>query len=442
MQSRFVDFVRSNNLLHSDDKILLGVSGGIDSMVMLNLFYKAGFKIAVAHCNFSLRGEESDGDEQLVALVCEEKGIKLHQIKFETERYAAENKLSIQVAARNLRYNWFNSLCDDHGYNKIAIAHNRDDVAETVILNLTRGTGLKGLSGIKMVNGMVIRPLLNFSRNDIVTYAQEHLIAFHEDSSNSSVKYARNRIRHNVLPELEKLNPSAKRSIAETANHVHEAWNLVEDYLLKLKKEVVTIVKDKVLYSIPALLNEKYSKLFLFEELSQYGFSYDTIEQVVESLHSQAGKMFYSSTHQLLRDREYFVLIERHEVEQSVVKIDKDCQSIDNPVSLKFDLVDRTDVLDVANDPFVATLDYDKLIFPLELRPWQSGDKFMPFGMANLKKISDFLIDQKISLVEKGKVYVLTSNNEIVWVVGMRIDNRFKITENTKRLMISSVINY
>ncbi|HCT29317.1 MAG TPA: tRNA lysidine(34) synthetase TilS [Bacteroidales bacterium] len=442
MQSRFIDFALSNNLLHSDDKILLGVSGGIDSMVMLNLFYKAGFNFSVAHCNFSLRGNESDGDEHLVIDVCREKGIKLHRIKFETGRYAIDNKLSIQVAARDLRYRWFNSLCDEHGYNKIAIAHNRDDVAETVIFNLSRGTGLKGLSGIKVVNGRVIRPLLAFSRNEIVDYAKENQIHFRDDSSNSSVKYARNRIRHNVLPELEKLNPSVKKSIAETASHIHEAWNLVENYLLKLKEKVVTFENEKVLYSIQLLLNERYCKLFLLEELVPYGFSHDSIEQVVESLQSQPGKIFYSSTHQLLRDRKHFVLTEKHKEEQSVVKIDKDCKSINNPVSLKFDLVDRPDVLDLINDPFVATLDYDKLIFPLELRLWQPGDRFMPFGMNQFKKISDFLIDKKVSLVDKEKVYVLISNDDIVWVVGYRIDNRFKITENTKRLMISRVVSY
>ncbi len=434
MQSKFVDFVRSNNLIHADDKVLLGVSGGIDSMVMLNLFYKAGFNFSVAHCNFSLRGEESDGDEQLVVRVCNEKGIKLHQIRFETEMFANDNKLSIQVAARNLRYDWFSSLCDEHGYNKIAIAHNRDDVAETVILNLTRGAGLKGLSGIKKVNGRVIRPLLDFSRNEIITYAKEHQIAFREDSSNSSVKYARNRIRHNVLPELEKLNPSTKRSIAETASHVHEAWSLVEDYLLKLKKEVVTIESDKVLYSLQALLREKYSKLFLFEELTQYGFSHNTVEQVSQSFHGQSGKVFYSSTHQLLHDREFLVLTERKEFEKMIVKIDEKCELVDSPVNLKFHLINKTEIIDIPRNSKVASLDFDKLQFPLELRPWNSGDKFMPFGMAQFKKVSDFLIDLKVSMIDKEKVYVLTSNNEIVWVVGMRIDNRFKVDDLTAKI--------
>ncbi len=434
MQSRFIDFIRANNLVSANEKILLAVSGGVDSMVMLNLFHKTGFSFSVAHCNFSLRGQESDGDESLVTKICAEKGIELFCIRFETEKYAQDNKQSIQVAARNLRYDWFNRLCDKHRFNKIAIAHNRDDVAETVILNLTRGTGLKGLSGIKLINGKVIRPLLDFSRNEIVAYAKEHLVIFREDSSNSSVKYARNRIRHNVLPELEKLNPSVKRSIAEMANHVHESWNLIEDYLLKLKKEIVYVEKEKVLYSIQSLLNEKYSKLFLFEELNLYGFSYDTIEQITKSFHSQSGKVFYSTTHQLLHDRDYFVLTERDEVERAIVMIDKGCKSIGSPLTLRIDIINKSDFFEIPKEPEFALLDFEKLTFPLELRLWQAGDKFMPLGMDQFKKISDFLIDLKVPLVDKDKVYVLTSNNEIVWVVGMRIDNRFKVDKMTQSI--------
>ena len=436
MQSKFIDFIKSNNLVASSDKILLGVSGGIDSMVMLHLFKKSGFDISTAHCNFTLRGEESDGDEQLVEHECEINGIKLHRIRFETEKYSEEHKLSIQVAARNLRYDWFNKLCDEFGYTKIAIAHNRDDVAETFILNLTRGTGLKGLSGIKVINGKVIRPLLFASRDEITRYAAQNTVSFRNDSSNASVKYARNRIRHNVLPELEQLNPSAKKAIAETAKHVHESWCLVEDYLTNLKAKLVKQETNRTLFDIQGLSKEKYSKLFLFEELSTFGFSYETLEQVVASIHGQSGKMFYSSTHQLLRDRAFFILTERKETDHSIVLIDKDCKSIDFPIKLKFDFFENSDSFAIQRDSSIADLDFSKLIFPLQLRPWQPGDKFMPFGMDKFKKVSDFLIDQKVSLVEKDKVYVLTSNGEIVWVVGMRIDNRFRITSETSKFFM------
>lgn len=434
MQSRFVDFVRSNNLIHSDDRVILGVSGGIDSMVMLHLFYKTGFNFSVAHCNFSLRGEESDGDEALVTKICHEKSIDLHCIRFETEKYAEENKVSIQVAARELRYGWFNKLCNEEGFNKIAIAHNRDDVAETVILNLIRGSGLKGLSGIKLVNGKVIRPLLEFSRDEIVNYAKDNSISFREDSSNSSVKYSRNRIRHNILPELEKINPSVKKSIAQAAVHVNESLNLVEDYLASIRNSIVVDESYYSKYSIPKLLNEKHCKLFLFEELVPFGFSYDSIEQALHSIKGQSGKKIYSSTHQLVRDREYLILSKLNEHENQVVLINKDFDQIEFPFPLIFEAIGYFGNIEIPKDPHIAVFDYNKLTFPLELRVWHPGDRFMPFGMSNFKKVSDFLIDQKISIVEKERVHVITSNGEIIWVVGLRIDNRFKIDKGTQKI--------
>lgn len=440
MQSRFVDFIHKNSLVSEKDRILLGVSGGIDSMVMLNLFHKSGFDVSVAHCNFSLRGEESDGDEQLVVHECEINGIKLHQVKFETEFYAAKNKLSIQVAARNLRYEWFNSICKEYGYNLIAIAHNRDDVAETVIINLTRGTGIKGLCGIKAKQGVIIRPLLFAGRDEIVRYAALNNIRYREDSSNASVKYTRNRIRHNVIPELEKLNPSAKASIASTALHLQEAWSLVDGYLNQLKQRLVRNEGDKKLISIQELKNEPYSKLFLLEELGEFGFTPDTIEQINESIKSQSGKVFYSSTHQLLRDREFFILSERKESDNSIVKIDSDCTSIDFPIKLSFRIVDNSESFKIPRESSIAVLDFNKLKFPLTLRPWQPGDKFMPLGMDKYKKVSDFLIDQKVSLVEKEQIYVLLSDDKIAWVLGKRLDERFKISLQTKKIWYASLI--
>ncbi|NOU18372.1 MAG: tRNA lysidine(34) synthetase TilS [Bacteroidales bacterium] len=439
MQSRFVDFIRKNNLVSEKDRILLGVSGGIDSMVMLNLFHKSGFDVSVAHCNFSLRGEESDGDEQLVVYECEINGIKLHRVKFETELYAAKNKLSIQVAARNLRYEWFNSICKDYGYNLIAIAHNRDDVAETVIINLTRGTGIKGLGGIKAKQGTIIRPLLFAGRDEIVRYATLNGIRFREDSSNASVKYARNRIRHNVIPELEKLNPSAKASIASTALHVQEAWSLVDSYLNQLKQRLVKNEGEKILISIHGLKNEPYSKLFLLEELSEFGFTPDTIEQINESINSQPGKIFYSSTYQLLRDREFFILSERKESDISIVKIDSDCSSIDFPIKLNFRIVDNSESFKIPRESSIAVLDFERLKFPLTLRPWQPGDKFMPLGMDKFKKVSDFLIDQKVSLVEKEQIYVLLSDDKIAWILGKRLDERFKVLPSTDKIWCATI---
>jgi len=440
MQSRFVDFIRKNNLLSEKDKILLGVSGGIDSMVMLSLFHNAGFDVSVAHCNFSLRGDESDGDEELVIHECELNGLTLHRVRFDTEGYAKTNKLSIQVAARNLRYNWFASICKDFGYTKLAIAHNRDDVAETVIINLARGTGLKGLSGIKSKQGIIIRPLLFAGRDEITRFATLHNIRYREDSSNASVKYARNRIRHNVIPELEKLNPSAKASIYSTANHVQEALVLVESYVNTLRSKVVKEDGGNIFISIQSLKDEPHCKFFLFEELTPFGFSPDVIEQINESIKGQTGKVFYSSTHQLLHDRDYLVLAQRKELDRQIITFDSDCESLDYPLKINFKVNDNSETLIIPHDCNIAFLDFDKLTFPLTLRPWQPGDRFMPFGMDGLKKVSDFLIDQKVSLFEKESVYVLESGHDIIWVVGKRIDNRYRISNQTKRIWIAKCL--
>jgi len=442
MQSRFVDFIRKNNLLTEKDKVLLGVSGGIDSMVMLSLFHKSGFKVSVAHCNFSLRGEESDGDEELVQHVCELNGIPLHRIRFETENFAKANKISIQLAARNLRYEWFNSICNEFGYAKLAIAHNRDDVAETVLINLTRGTGLKGLTGIKPKHDNIIRPLLFAGRDEIIRYAIHEGIQYREDSSNASVKYARNRIRHNVLPELEKLNPSAKASIASAAQHVQEAWDLVASYIHGLKSKLIKVENGKLFISIQGLKEEPHAKFFLIEELMTFGFTPDTIEQIYDSVKGQSGKLFYSPTHQLLRDREFMILAEREESDTTTLEIESGCHEIDYPVRLTFHQIENSPALKVPNDSNIAALDVDKLTFPIKLRPWQPGDKFMPFGMDRFKKVSDFLVDQKISMFEKDNIYVMESKGDIVWVVGKRIDNRFKISNQTTKIwMVNCLLN-
>jgi tRNA(Ile)-lysidine synthase len=441
MQSRFVDFIRKNNLLTEKDKILLGVSGGIDSMVMLHLFHKSGFEVSVAHCNFTLRNEESDGDEKLVNHVCELNGIKLYKNRFETEHFAISNKLSIQVAARNLRYDWFNRICNEFGYTKLAIAHNRDDVAETVLINLTRGTGLKGLTGIKAKNDNTIRPLLFAGRDEITRYAIQENIQYREDSSNSSVKYARNRIRHNVIPELENLNPSAKESIVTTARHVQEAWELVASYINTMKSKLVKIDNGKQFFSIQDLKEEPHAKFFLIEELMVFGFTPDAIEHIYDSLKGQPGKVFYSPTHQLLRDRDFLILAERKELDSLILDIEAGSELIDYPIKLRFKVIDNDESIKVVHDSNLATLDFEKLSFPMRLRPWLPGDKFMPFGMDNFKKVSDFLVDQKVSLFEKNNVYVLESGGDIVWVVGKRIDNRFKISDKTSKIWIANCLS-
>ena len=435
MQSRFIDFIKEKNLITKDDAILLGVSGGIDSMTMLYLFQKAGFKIGVAHCNFNLRGEEADGDELFVKRYCLLNGIALHSIKFDTKQYAHENKLSIQVAARELRYAYFDEICKEHKYTKVAIAHNLNDVTETVLLNLTRGTGIKGLAGIKAINGNIIRPLLFVTRQEIVEFAKNNGIKFREDSSNATIKYKRNFIRHKIIPELRHLNPSVDRAIADTANHLQEVEWLVEEQLKSIRERVVSRKDNEILFSVSALNEERSAKFFLVEELAPFGFSPSTASAVVDLVNAETGKRIESATHVLYKDREFLVLTPIPEKEVSVAEIDETTEFIEDPLRMKVEVIDEPSGVVVEKDPDVAFLDYGKLSFPLTLRKWQPGDKFIPFGMKGYKKISDFLVDIKVAANQKNSVMVLVSENEIIWVVGYRIDDRYKIGANSKKVL-------
>ena len=435
MQDRFINFIRENNLTTPDDSILLGVSGGIDSMVMLHLFLKSGFKIAVAHCNFSLRADESDGDEQFVKYYCLMNGIVCHSIKFDTNEYAAENKLSIQVAARELRYAYFEEICKEYKYTKVAIAHNLNDTAETVLINLCRGTGIKGVAGIKVMNGNIIRPLIFATRIEIEDFAKSHDVKYREDSSNSTTKYKRNFIRHKIIPELRYLNPSVDRAIADTANHLQEAVWLVEEQLDRIRDVVISKQGEDTLFSVEALKKERSARFFLVEELNQFGFSPSMASAVVELLNAESGRRVESSTHILYKDREFLILTSKKVKDDSEILISEDTKLISSPIKLKIETLDDISDVKIEKDPDIALLDCSKLQFPLKIRVWQPGDKFIPFGMTGFKKISDFLVDIKVPLHQKNNVYVLLSGDDIAWVIGYRIDNRFRIDEQTSNVI-------
>lgn len=429
-----IDFVREHQLANDQDKILVGVSGGIDSMVLLHLLVHAGFSVGVAHCNFSLRGSESDADEQFVRYHCLMNGIPVHTIKFDTTEYAKENGLSIQVAARELRYAYFEEICKEHKYTRIAIAHNLNDSVETVLLNLTRGTGLKGLTGIKPVNGNIIRPLLFASRNQIEEYAKRYNITYREDSSNATVKYKRNFIRHRVMPLLRELNPSADASIYQTALHLHEAQLLVERQLSQIRREIVKEDSGKVYLDIQKLKNETAANLFLVDFLLGFNFTPATAAEVYGLLESMVGSRVESETHTVYRDRYQLILQPKLSGETHTVQIDINTRRIENPIKLEISIIDYSKEILLDKNPKVASIDMDKLTFPLTIRPWKPGDRFIPFGMSGFKKISDFLIDQKVALANKEKVLVLTSANETVWVIGYRIDNRYRVNKATQRI--------
>lgn len=437
LTTRLSQYISQNELFDQDDKLLVAVSGGIDSTTLLHLLAEGGYKVAIAHCNFGLRGEESDGDEALVRRLQSQYGIKGYYILFDTEKEAANAGESIQMAARRLRYNWFNQLCNEKGYRYIAIAHNADDVAETFFLNLARGTGLKGLTGIKPKTGRVVRPLLFATRQEIVEYANFCKIEHREDSTNAKDKYARNRIRLNVVPELKKINPGFNHTMLENISRLQMVEDLVTQEVNTFKQNAVTATPTAQHISIAKLLENKNSKLLLYEFLCFYGFNSSQLDAIFKSIESGvSGSRFFGRDHILLRDRDELILYATNQEQTAgYYQIHTDTTSIDSPISLKLESIEKVPETTFSKLNSVAYLDYERLHFPLILRKWQNGDEFTPFGMKGRKKLSDFFIDQKMSIHEKENQWLLCSGNDVVWVVGRRSDDRYKVTEETQNIL-------
>lgn len=440
MKVRFKHYIEEHNLFDHNDRILLGVSGGIDSMVMLHLFDLCRFSYAVAHCNFGLRGSESDGDEQLVKDVVAKLGKQIYVNQFNTTEYANVNKQSIQVAARELRYQWFDEICKQNDFKAVAIAHNSNDVAETMLINLTRGTGIKGLTGIKPKKNRIIRPLLFASREEIEVYAAKNGIIYRTDSSNSDIKYARNRIRNVVIPELEKINPAAVNNLCLSASFMAQAWEMISEGHSTFQKNIRTQVGNETRYSIQQLINQSHRLLFMASEFIEYGFASEVIPDIEKSLFAQPGKIFHAPHFLLVRDRDFLILTPKNHSQTSIAFVDVETKSIESPIALSIKIIEQSDKFLVPKSPNFGALDLDKLTFPLTLRPWKAGDWFIPLGMKGKKKISDFLVDQKVALHKKGSVYVLESNGFIAWVIGYRIDDRFKVTGKTKKVWLGETI--
>jgi tRNA(Ile)-lysidine synthase len=436
MLDKLREFIEKRMLCGKEDRILVTVSGGIDSVVLLDLLVRAGFDTGVAHCNFQLRGEESDGDARFTESLAEKYGLDFYKKKFRTRQVALEEGISIQMAARNLRYQWFEETRKRHGYNAIATAHNQDDVLETFFINLSRGTGIRGLTGIPAKAGHVIRPLLFASRASIREYAADHELTFREDSSNASDKYLRNRVRHRILPMLEEQNPSFRQSLIDTMAKLSETEGIFSREMNKLKESMVIINGDRVSIPIRELEKLDAKNTILYEILSDYNFGPSVIEDICQSLLAQPGKQFFSPTHRLVRDREELILTPLTEDEPRRYYLELEEGQIFDPIDLEWVIIDNTENFRIPKDPNTACLDLDLLRFPLILRRWQKGDYFQPLGMQGMKKLSDFLIDEKVSRPDKEKVWLLASGQKILWVIGYRIDERFRITERTWQVLM------
>lgn len=420
---------------------LLAISGGIDSIVMAELYRLSGYNIVIAHCNFRLRGKESRGDEAFVWHYAKSHKIPFHVKHFDTKEYAAKHKLSLQMAARELRYKWLKGLCEKHKYNYLSIAHNSDDAIETFFINLLRGTGIAGLHGIASQQGNIIRPLLGFSRKEIEAFAKKNKIKWREDSSNASDKYERNKIRHHLIPLLEKLQPNARKAINLTIENIGEAEAI---YRKAINTEISKLIEEKngkLLISLKELRQLDHATIYLYEALKEYGFNYSQAKEIAEALDSQPGKIFLSSTHRIILDRMYLIIdhLEASKLDTKNV-IEKSTKGIKTKTfKLGFSAIQKKPGFKPPVSPQIACLDYDKLEFPLTIRKWEKGDKFYPLGMDKPKKLSDFLIDTKVSMSDKEQVSVLISGHKIAWIIGYRIDNRFKIAPATKKLYICNI---
>jgi tRNA(Ile)-lysidine synthase len=419
----------------SDYCYLLALSGGIDSMVMAHIFVNSGYKCAVAHCNFSLRGEESDSDEDMVRLFAGSYGLPFYTIRFDTNKYATENKISTQLAARELRYKWFEELRKKHGFVKIAVAHNSDDNLETFFINLSRGAGLNGLTGIPGNTETIIRPLLCFSRKDIVEYAIANNVQYREDSSNLSDKYLRNKLRHLVLPVLDEINPSFREKALESIAYLDKANQFIEtetEIFLQHK----SFAKGSDIFIPLADIRQFHSKeIRLFYILKTYGFRRNTIANICICVdNAVCGKQFFSSTHCLLIDRTYLIISPAIENSSSYT-LDKDTDMSTEIFGLRCEIVEKNSGFQLLRNKNVGEFDLSKLNFPLILRHCKDGDRFIPLGMKGQKKLSDFFIDAKLPVIEKKRQFVLVSGEHIVWLVGLRPDERFKVTESTEKIL-------
>ncbi len=442
MLEQFQAYINRYHLIAEGEKVILALSGGIDSMVLMDLLLKAKVEFVAAHCNFHLRGEESNGDDWFVRKFAEKRGIQCFVKHFETEKYATNHGISIEMAARDLRYGWFEQLRQELGYDKIAVAHHADDQAETFFINLLRGAGLNGLKGMKPHNGVIIRPLLWASREQIRKYAVENHIVWREDHTNVESVYLRNRIRNQLLPVFDELYPEARQGLYKSLGHLSAENEL---YRALLKEKLAQIVEqDGDVQRLP------YSKIIkaefpepvegptcsfqlLFEWLRQYGFNTDQCHFIFEAMETGIGNKYFSPTHQLVIGRNELQLNEIKSLEDEEIQIEAGQKGITSPIHLCFTQFDKTSDFVIDKSPEVAQLDFDKLKFPLTLRHWRHGDRFHPLGMKGSKLLSDFFVDQKFTEWQKQNIWLLASaNNDILWVVGYRIDDRFKIVNDTK----------
>jgi tRNA(Ile)-lysidine synthase len=429
MFQKFQNHINTNLRFLNGKKLLLAVSGGLDSMVLVNLFQKLDFEVGMAHCNFQLRGIESFGDQEFVQKYANSNRIPIYTTLFDTESFAIDHKMSTQVAARELRYHWFYELLENEGYDFLLTAHHADDNLETFLINLSRGTGLEGLTGIPQQNESIVRPLLPFSREEIENYAKENKIDWREDSSNASDKYLRNKIRHHLVPMLKEMNSDFLASFHKTQSFLQESKLLVQDATEMVYNHVVEEKEESIYINISKLIQLDNYSSYLYQWLKEFNFT--AWNDIYDLVNAQSGKFIVSDEYRLLKDRNFLILSSFSEIGKQEFYVSNDQIQIDFP--LKLSLCKVNDISNVSNT--CIFVNKEMLKFPLKIRKWNEGDYFYPSGMQGKKKVSKFFKDEKFSLLEKEQTWFLCSENEIVWIIGNRADNRFLANKNTNNIL-------
>ena len=417
-----------------DTKLLLAISGGVDSVVLFHLLHKLNYDVSLAHCNFKLRGKESDLDEEFIKNLNQISSNQIFTISFDTEKYAKEHKLSTQIAARELRYNWFQKLITEHKFDYVLTAHHADDNLETFLIHLTRGSGLDGFTGIPKVNGNIVRPLLAFSREEILNYAKDYDLEWREDASNASNKYIRNKIRHQVLPVLKEINPSVLDSFATTIENLQESKQIIEDSIENIASEVLKKEANFIKIDIEKIKELSNPKAYLYQLLKSYHFT--EWNDVYDLLNAQSGKQVFSKTHGLLKDRDVLILskIDLSNSIEMAFQIEEEITEITNPIHLTFEEVFEKST----ENKQTIYVDKDLLKYPLILRKWEKGDYIYPLGMQGKKKLSKYFKDEKFSLIDKENTWLLcNAENQIMWIVNHRQDRRFVKNNNLKISVLS-----
>jgi tRNA(Ile)-lysidine synthase len=432
-------FISDKQLFRPEEKILLTVSGGIDSVVLFYLFIKAGFSFGVAHCNFSLRGSESNEDESFVLDLASRFNIPFYAKRFDTLAFAKENRLSIQLAARELRYKWFEETADSFKYNYIATAHHLNDVIETSLINLSRGTGIAGLHGIPEKTGRIIRPLLFSDRESIHKYALDNNLTWREDRSNEEEKYTRNLIRNKIVPLLKKLNPGLEETFRQNTERFKGTEALYNFHVNQYKRDLLIEDGNSFRISLAKLDETPEPFVILTEILLSFGFNFTTAKSIYLHRSQHSGKKYYSHDYVIYLDRNSWFIVPNEENDSLEISVSANDNLIQLPEgNLSLRIMDRQFDKLISYSQTTAYFDLDKLKWPLTIRKWRAGDRFHPFGMKGMKKISDFMIDQKIPSHIKKRIPILINGDQIIWLVGYRTDERFKITDSTTKILVCS----